>query len=180
MEFSELINSRYSARKYNEDNEISQELLLEIIEETQKAPSWKNTQCTRYHCVLSESMKQLVREYCLPAFNAKNTENAAALIISTVKTGLSGYQTPNGDLANELGENWGVYDVGIHDAYLLLSAKNRGIDSLVMGIRDAQALAQYLKIPEDEMIVSVISLGYSDSKTIHREKKSASEIASFY
>ena len=43
---------------------------------------------------------------------------------------------------------------------LILKAKDLGLDTLVMGIRDSEKIREALNIPENEEIVSVISVGY--------------------
>ena len=47
MEFTELIEARRSVRKYVE-SEISKAEVEEIVAEALNAPSWKNTEVTRY------------------------------------------------------------------------------------------------------------------------------------
>ena len=52
----------------------------------------------------------------------------------------------NGKPDNDAGNYWGAYDLGLHDAYLILAASNAGYDTLIMGIRDAEILRQELDI----------------------------------
>ena len=62
--------------------------------------------------------------------------------------------------ANEMADMWGTYDAGLATAHLLLAAKNRGLDSLVLGIRDAVAIGEMLRINRD-IVVSVVAIGYA-------------------
>lgn len=67
-----------------------------------------------------------------------------------------------GNPVNELGDKWGAYDLGLQNELLLLKARELGLDTLIMGIRDGEKLRKALDIPETQDVVSVIALGYRD------------------
>lgn len=158
MEFSKLITERRSCRKYTA---LTEEVPVEeIIKDAQMAPSWKNTQTAR--CYVS---KELVR--FLPEYNRDNTEGCGTFILTTFVKGISG---------NGTDDKWGAYDLGLHDAYLILAAKNRGFDTLIMGMRDEQGIREYFHIPENEEIMSVIAVGKAGCDMIFRERKPLSEV----
>ena len=156
MEFLELIEARRSVRKYV-PSEISKDEMAAIVGEALDAPSWKNTEVTRYYAAISAEAKGRLWKEALPNFNVTSTANAAALVAVTFRTGESGYL--GADPANELGEMWGAYDCGLASAYFVLAAKDRGWDSLILGIRDAAKIKKLLNIPDDEIVTSVIALG---------------------
>ena len=156
MEFKELIEARRSVRKYA-PGEISRDEIYAIIGEALNAPSWKNTEVTRYYAAVSAETKDRLWKEALPSFNVTSTANAAALVSVTFKKGESGYMGTAA--ANELGEMWGAYDCGLASSYFVLAAKNRGWDSLILGIRDAGKIKALMGIPEDEVVTSVIALG---------------------
>ncbi len=158
MEFNELIEVRRSVRKYAA-SEISQAELKAIVSEALEAPSWKNTEVTRYYAAVSAEARGRIWQEALPSFNAASSANAAALVTVTFKKGESGYMGPSP--ANELGEMWGAYDCGLASSYFILAAKNHGWDSLIMGIRDEQKLRAIFGIPADEVVTAVIALGRS-------------------
>lgn len=74
----------------------------------------------------------------------------------------------------------GYYDCGLHNENLVLKATDLGLDTLIMGIRDAKKLAEILNISESEQIVSVISVGYRAIEPQKPKRKSVEEIAKFY
>ena len=156
MEFNELIEARRSVRKYV-PGEISKDEMSAIVGEALNAPSWKNTEVTRYYAAVSAGAKDRLWKEALPGFNVTSTANAAALVAVTFKNGESGYMGTAA--ANELGEMWGAYDCGLASAYFVLAAKNHGWDSLILGIRDAEKIKALMGIPEDEVVTSVIALG---------------------
>ena len=56
MEFSELIEARRSVRKYA-PSEITKAEMETIVVEALNAPSWKNTEVTRYYAAITPTMK---------------------------------------------------------------------------------------------------------------------------
>lgn len=173
MEFKELIKARWSVRKYVA-SEISEVEIEAIVGEALNAPSWRNTEVTRYYAAIgAEAKKQLWNE-TLPSFNVASTANAAALVAVTFKTGESGYMGTAA--ANELGEMWGAYDCGLASAYFVLAAKNHGWDSLILGIRDAEKIKAIMGIPDDETLTAVIALGKAAGDVAKPPRKPIGEV----
>ena len=173
MKFSELIEARRSVRKYAKA-EISKDEMTKIVEEALNAPSWKNTETTRYYAAIGDDVKAKIWSDALPGFNAASSENAAALVAVTFVPGESGYMgdTP----ANELGEMWGAYDCGLASSYFVLTAKNHGWDTLIMGIRDTAKVKSILGIPEKEILTSVIAVGKSAQPYFKNPRKPVAEV----
>lgn len=172
MQFEELIINRRSVRAYKEEK-VSKELVEKVLKQAQMAPSWKNSQTARVYAVTEGEKLAKVRE-ALPGFNQKSSANAALLVTAFV-TKVSGHTNSEAD--NEGGDLWGAYDLGLHDAYLVLAAKDNGLDTLIMGLRDEAKLREVLGIPEAEQIMSVIALGYGNQQPPLRPRKDLSETA---
>ena len=173
MEFKELIEARRSVRKYA-PGEISKDEIAMIVGEALNAPSWKNTEVTRYYAAISAEAKGRLWKEALPSFNVTSTANAAALVAVTFRKGESGYMGTAA--ANELGEMWGAYDCGLASAYFVLAAKSYGWDSLILGIRDAEKIKAILGIPEDETVTSVIALGKAAQSVTKPPRKPVGEV----
>lgn len=178
MDFQQVIEERRSIRKYDPDRKVTKEQIEEIIQAAIQAPSWKNSQTARYYCVMSEEMFEKVRTECLPEFNANNSLGAGALIVTTFVKNRSGYEK-TGEPTNELGNGWGLYDLGIASENLILKAADMGLGTVVMGIRDEKKLRETLDIPEDQIVVSVIALGYPTVIPEKRKRKTVEEVAVF-
>ena len=176
MTFQELILKRRSIRHYS-SQPVDHAVLEEILKEARLAPSWKNSQTARCYVVESGEKLEELRNGALPAFNQKSSANAA-LIVSTYVKDTAGFQ--NGEPDNELGNKWGVYDLGLRDAYLVLAAADHGYGTLIMGIRDAAAIREILAIPEEEAIVSVIAIGIADEDSALRPRKEIEETVKFF
>ena len=58
--------------------------------------------------------------------------------------------------------------------------KELGLDTLIMGIRDGEAIREFFNLPENEQAVSVIAVGYGTKDAQMPKRKSVSDIAKFY
>ena len=177
MELQNALETRRSIRKY-QAKPVEPEKIRQMIQAAILAPSWKNSQVTRYYVAQSEEALQKVRE-ALPEFNRNNTKDAPVLIVSTIVKGRSGYNV-DGTASNELEDGWGCYDCGMQNMNLLLKATELGLGTLVIGIRDAGKLKEVFEIPEEEIVVSVIGVGYADVDPEMPKRKSVDETAKFY
>ena len=175
MEFMELANERRSVRAYA-DRPVPQALAEEVIRCAQLAPSWKNSQTGRYYAALDETARETIRA-CLPPYNQKSSANAA-LIVTAYEKGVAGFN--GGEPANELGDQWGAYDLGLQNMLLTLRARELGLDTLIMGIRDGDAIRARLGIPENEEIMSVIAIGKAAEEPAPRPRKELDEVVKFF
>ena len=179
MEFQQVIDTRQSVRSFN-GNQISNEILHEMVSAATAAPSWKNTQTSRYYCISTPELVNKFRETVLPEFNKNSTKGATAYIVTTFRKNISGYNKATGEADNEVGNGWGAYDLGLHDMLLCAKAVELGVDTLIMGLRDADVVADFCGIPEDEQIMSIIAVGYrTESVTGKPSRKSVDDIAKF-
>ena len=176
MEFTQLIHERRSVRSY-EKTPVPREDLITILTQAQQAPSWKNQQTSRCYVAYTAQQLEQLREHALPSFN-QNSSDGAVLTVTTFVKNVVGFngETP----ANEAGNFWGAYDLGLHDAYLCLAATNAGYDTLIMGIRDADAIRAQMQIPENEQIMSVIALGKGTKKPGARSSKAFEDVVKFF
>ena len=165
MELQAVMEKRRSIRNYNPERKVTKEQLEELI----KAASYLQT--SRYYCVLSENAVKELREKCLPEFNQANSDGAGAYIVTTFVKGMVGFDKNTGSPVNEAGDGWGYYDLGLQNENLLLKAAEQGLDTLVMGIRDGEALRELLNIPGSENVVSVIAVGYRGQEPPERPKR---------
>ena len=83
MELQAAFETRRSIRHYDPEKKVTKGQVETLIKAASLAPSWKNTQTSRYYCILSEDKIEEVCEKCLPEFNQKNSAGAGALIVTT-------------------------------------------------------------------------------------------------
>ena len=151
MEMQKVLEQRRSIRKY-QDKPIKKEVVEELLHAALLAPTWKNSQTGRYYVVMDKDKLEQVKKEGLAPFNAENTKDAPVLIVTTFVKDRSGYER-NGEPSNELGNGWGCY---------------------------ADRLREMLSISEEEIIVSVIAVGYGDATPTMPKRKEISEFVTFY
>ena len=168
MEFKELIEARRSVRRYADG--ISRADLEAILRRAQQAPSWKNRQASRCYAVLDPEVLPALRKKALPSFNAESSTTYVKDVVGFT----------DGSPDNEIGNGWGAYDLGLHDAYLVLAAADAGYDTLIMGLRDADAIRAELHIPENEQIMSVIAVGKRNQAPKVKPRLALEEVTRFF
>ncbi|WP_446805882.1 nitroreductase family protein [Dialister sp.] len=96
MEAISCLISRRSVREYTREP-LSQQEIENVVETSQMASCWENTQPIRYIAVLDEDLKNRIADECTKKFpwNTENIHEAPALIILCAIKGLSGYE-PDG------------------------------------------------------------------------------------
>lgn len=176
--FDEIIGERRSVRHYDSTKPVSREMVETLIKAAIEAPSWKNSQTSRYYVVATPEMREKLKA-CLWPKNQMTVKDAPVLIVTTFVKGIVGFER-DGSKSNELGDGWGIYDLGLHNAFLLLKATDIGLDSIVLGLRDADAIRKLIEIPDNEVVVAVIGIGYRSEDSTRPHRKEVEEIAKFY
>ncbi len=177
MEFQTVLEERRSIRKYDESKRVTKAQMEEIIRAGILAPSWKNSQVPRYYAAVSEEGIAKVKAQ-LPDFNVKNTIGAA-YIVTAIKANRAGCDREGAPSTEFAHNEWGIYDLGLATENMVLKAKDMGLGTLIMGIRDAAGLKEALQIPEDEIVVSVISVGWPAIEPVMPRRKNVEDAAVF-
>lgn len=175
--FDEIVASRRSVRDYDASKSITKDQVMELIKCAQEAPSWANQQPSKYYVAMSPEKVNAIKEL-VGEGNKRNTAGAPVMIVSTYVKARSGFF--RGNPANEIGDGWGAYDNGLSNAYFILKARERGFDTLIMGMRNSDELRKLLAIPEEECIMAVISLGYRASDPDRPDRMPTGEMVKFY
>lgn len=177
VSFDEVLETRRSIRDFDASKEVTEAQVREILTAAQDAPSWTNSQPSRYYVAISPDKADAVREL-IGERNKQSTKGAPVFIVSTFVKGLSGFS--RGRMFNEIGDGWGAYDNGLSNSYLVLKARAMGFDTLIMGGRDSEALRALFGIPEGEEVMAVIALGHRASDPVKPTRKPLDEIAKFF
>lgn len=178
MTLDEVMMKRRSIRNYDAAAVVTEEQLRQIVSAAQEAPSWKNQETTRYHIAFTDEKFKAVQQ-CLLSTNPSRVEGSKALVVVTFVKNIAGF-TLEGEPNNELGNGWGIYDAGLHNMLLMLKAAELGLDTLVMGLRDADALRRELNIPENETVVDVIAVGKRAADPARPPRKELDDIMKIY
>ena len=78
----ELFLTRRSVRSYDASKTISEAEVRTIIEAAQQAPTWANTQTTRFYVAISPDKVAAVKD-CVGERNAANIAGAPVILVST-------------------------------------------------------------------------------------------------
>ena len=93
METIKCIETRRSIRKFKEE-QVSHEVMQEIVSAASFAPSWKNTQVTRYVVVENADIKAKIADEATLGFahNSDIIKGCAALVVVNIVHGRSGFE----------------------------------------------------------------------------------------
>ena len=175
MEAITCIKERRSIRKFKPEA-VEHEVVREIVEAASFAPSWKNTQITRYIVVEDEAVKEKIAEECVLGFtyNAKIIKNVPQLVVATYINGRSGFEK-DGSYTTAKEDRWQNFDAGIAVQTFCLAAHDKGIGTVILGIFDDE------KVAEGQTVAALIPMGYPlDAEAPAAPKrKEADELVSY-
>lgn len=157
MELQEAIRTRRSVRQFT-DEKVPHALLEQVVELAAWAPSWKNTQISRYIAIEDPELLKAVCGY-VSDFNARIIEGCKTLVVQTFVTGRCGFER-DGSFSTDREDGWQYYDCGIAAQTFSLAAHDLGLGSVIMGVFDRKGLENFLQIPEGQEIMALIAVGY--------------------
>ena len=173
MDVLEAIRSRRSVRSYHSDS-VSDETLNAVLDAARWAPSWANTQCTRFVVV----REQATRNRLADALNAGNPATAAIkeapiVIAACAILGRAGYK--RGEVCTEKGD-WYMFDAALAMQNLALAAHALGLATVHVGLVDAKKASEILQLPPGVAFVEMMPLGYPATQPKAQPRKELSEI----
>ena len=160
MDAQQCILTRRSVRQFA-DRPVSRELLEKAVSLAAYAPSWKNTQISRYIAIEDPAVrKTIASEYCLSGANNPAIIRACPLLVAqTFVKARSGYER-DGSFTTDRGDGWQYYDCGIAAQTFCLAAHELGLGTVIMGVFDRKGLQAYLEVPEDQELMALIAVGW--------------------
>lgn len=179
MELLEAVKERRSVRKYKADK-IADGLLEKVVAAAAYAPSWKNSQTTRYLVIENEALKRKIAENCVMGFeyNKKTILNAPALILVTTIDKRSGFER-DGSFSTSKETHWQSFDAGIATATLCLAAHEQGLGTVIMGIYDEEKTIETAGVPEGQKVSAMVAVGYPDEQPAMPKRKGVDELLTY-
>ena len=169
MEFKEVIQRRYSCKKYS-DRQVEPEKLNAILAAGRLAPTAKNLQEQKVYVIQSSALLEKIDAATPCRYGAPTV-----LVVAFDKNNVFTY--PGGK------RDSGVEDATIVATHLILAAADEGVDSCWLNYFDPDKLAASLGLPENEEILMVLDLGYAadgaGSLPNHENRKPLSETVVF-
>ena len=177
MTAKECIMERRSIRSFTEQP-VSHELIEQIVATASYAPSWKNTQITRYIAVEGEQKAALAKCTKLWPGNGVIMDQAPMVIAVTVVKNRSGFER-DGSFSTPKGTGWQMYDAGVASEAFCLAAYEEGLGTVIMGLYDEDEATKVLGLTEDRELVALIPIGYPAETPAAPKRKSVEELLSF-
>lgn len=177
MTANECIRERRSILKFA-NRPVPHEVLAQIVATASYAPSWKNTQITRYIAVEGDKKAALAKCTKLYPGNGTIIENAPMVIAITIVKGRSGYER-DGSFSTPKGSGWQMYDAGVASEAFCLSAYEQGLGTVILGLYDEKDAAELLEIPEDRELIALIPIGYPDETPNAPRRKTVEDLLSY-
>lgn len=169
MEFKEVIEKRYSCRKFD-GRKIERAQLEAILEAGRIAPTAKNLQEQRIYVIESEQALEAVDRLTPCRYGAPTV-----LAVAYDKNSVFTY--PGGRV------NSGAEDATIVATHMILAAANEGVDSVWLNFFDPDIAAKELGLPENEEIVMMMPLGFAAEgagpSPQHASKKALAETVTY-
>ena len=176
MELIEGIKGRRSIRKFT-DQEVTREVIEEIVETARFAPSWKNSQSVRYMLILDKEIKDKIANECVMGFewNTKSINSAPALVLLLTVDKRAGYER-DGSESTSKGEHWQSFDAGIASEAFSLAAYAKGLGSVILGIYDEAKVIEAAGVPEGQKVSALIPVGYPAEEPQAPKRKEVADL----
>lgn len=169
MEFKEVVEDRYSCKKFNGEP-VTEKALKAILEAGRVAPTAKNLQEQHVYVVQSPEKLALIDELTPCRYGA-----TTVLVVAFNKENVFTY--PGGT------RDSGIEDATIVATHMLLAAKNAGVDSCWVNFFNPEEVAGKLELPENEEVLMMLDLGYAaeDGKPLpnHASRKPLNDTVTY-
>lgn len=167
MEFSKLIEERYSVRAYRPDP-VEEEHLRQVLEAARLAPTACNLQAFQLIVIHTEG-----REQELKRIYRQDWFSQAPVVIGICalpeKNWVRGYD----------GKDFSDVDVAIVMDHLILAAANAGLGTCWIGAFDPDAAREILGLPDDAEPVAFTPVGYPADRPGPKRRRPLSDLVRY-
>jgi len=166
MEYSELIEKRYSVRAY-QSRTIADDVLQQVLESARLAPTAANRQPFQLIVIHTEGREEELSRIYAPAWFVR-----APVVIAAVAVPGKGWT--RGD-----GKSYADVDVAIVMDHLILAAADLGLGTCWIGAFDAEAARDVLGLPDDVEPIAFTPLGYAADLPGRKQRKPLSDLVRY-
>lgn len=170
MDFLNLLKSRRSIRRFTQED-VSNELIMQLLEAAQSAPSAGNCQPWHFYVIKNEDVKQKIQGY---AYNQSFIATAPVVFVvcADILRTEGRYK--------ERGRNlYCIQDTAAAIQNILLCAKNLGLGTCWCGAFSEEEVSKLLNLSDDMRPIAIIPVGYSDASPKGPNRRSIEEISTF-
>ena len=166
MDFTTLVESRYSVRSYKTDP-LEEEKLQKVLQAMRLAPTATNNQAFQFIVIHTKGREEELRRI----YN-KNWLVQAPVVVCACGI-------PAENWVRMDGKNYNDVDVAIAMDHLILAATNEGLGTCWIGAFDAQAAKEVLGLPEGVEPIALTPLGYPAGELRPKKRKELSELVRY-
>ena len=166
MDFTTLVESRYSVRSYKTDP-IEESKLEKVLQAMRLAPTATHRQAFQFLVVHTKG-----REEELKRIYRSDWFTQAPLVVCACGI-------PAENWVRMDGKNYNDVDVAIAMDHLILAATNEGLGTCWIGAFDAQAAKEVLGLPEGVEPIALTPLGYPADEPRSKKRKALSELVRY-
>jgi nitroreductase len=156
MDFDEVVKKRKMIRKYQQDRQISTDIINKLLKNVHSSPSAGHTQVQEFIVVKDPIIK---RKLCQASLGQNQIEEASGLIVvcSNISRSVNRYRKRGTEF-------YSVIDGAFASMIILLSAVNEGIGASFVGAFEDNEVRKILRIPIQVKPIGIIALGYPAEK----------------
>lgn len=170
MNFIELAKSRRSIRSFKSDD-VSENLLIQLIEAAQAAPSAGNCQPWHFYIIKNKAIIQRIREEsCRQAFIA--TAPVLFVVCADIVKTEERYKKRGREL-------YCIQDTAAAIQNILLCAQSLGLGACWCGHFGEKEISEILNLHNGMRPIAIIPIGYPKKETVKTERRPIEEIATF-
>lgn len=178
MDFEELVQKRYSVRKYS-PQPVSVPIIEKCLEAARLAPSACNSQPWTFLVAHTPDKVASLAHAAFGGAYSMNSFAASAPVLLVVITERSRYSSALGGLFR--GVQFSLMDVAIACEHIVLQAADFGLGTCMLGWLNERAVKKELNLPRSTKIDIMISMGYpsENKRTLSKPRKTMEEIRRF-
>lgn len=173
ISFAELARIRQSDRKYK-DQAVEREKLIQCLDTARISPSANNSQPWKFIVVDDYDKKEQIAESSIGLGMNKFTYQCPVIVAVVVEK--QDFMTRLGGMIKN--KDYSLFDVGIAVNQFCLQAADLGLGTCIMGWFDERKVKKILGIG-NRRVPLLISVGYPDSPTRKKIRKSLDEMSSW-
>ena len=166
MEFEEVIEKRYSVRRF-QDKPVEREKLKKILEIVNSAPSAGNLQSYFVFIVKNEEKRKEIARAC---FNQYFIQEAPLVLVFCADLNRASAYGKRGE------ELYSLQDATIAATFAMLAAVDLGLGSVWIGAFDEKEIAEILDLPSHLRPVAVLPIGYPAERPGERKRRKIEDI----
>ncbi|HHK2088668.1 nitroreductase family protein [Enterococcus faecalis] len=203
MMYQDVVRSRRSVRDFMSDVEIPKEELMAIIEEAMFAPNSTNLNSWRFLIVTEKEQKEALYEVSmqqpavkgaaaviillgdLTAYTVANADEISAKAVAQgtmteeIRQGINENVSWYYDVREEQKREWLMLDQGLVAMQLMLSAKDRGYDTVAMSGFETEAVRKLFNIEDHLVNGLIIPIGKAQTPGFETVRRDVSEVVTW-